>query len=161
MDMFGKETTKESANKSKNGSVLPASTTHALNSLVQGTMVEGSVHCKTDFRVDGNIKGKLFCDAKVIIGPTGFVEGEIRCQNAVIEGKFEGVIQVAELLNIRESAAVSGDVTTNKLIVQSGAVFNVACTMGEGKSVLSGSGFKKESNPSSSSSNAGKVAEAK
>lgn len=159
--MFGKETTKESANKAKNGSALPVASSNAFNSLVQGTMVEGSVHCKTDFRVDGNIKGKLFCDAKVIIGPTGVVEGEIRCQNAVIEGKFDGVIQVTELLNIRESATVTGDVTTNKLIVQSGAVFNVACTMGDSSRPLSGSGFRKESAAPTPPANAGKIAESK
>ncbi len=159
--MFGKETTKESANKGKNGSALPVASSNAFNSLVQGTIVEGSVHCKTDFRVDGNIKGKLFCDAKVIIGPTGVVEGEVRCQNAVIEGKFDGVIQVTELLNIRESATVTGDVTTNKLIVQSGAVFNVACTMGDSSKPMSGSGFRKESAPLTPPANAGKIAESK
>ena len=63
---------------------------HSLNSIVEGTNIEGTVNANSDIRVDGAIKGKLFCDAKVIIGPTGKVDGEIRCENAVIEGKFEG-----------------------------------------------------------------------
>lgn len=107
---------------------MPSS--HSLNSLVKGTVVEGTVKSESDIRIDGTIKGKLFCDAKVIIGPSGYVEGEIRCENAVIEGKFEGNLQVSELLNIRETANISGEVRTNKLIVQSGATFNVACSMG-------------------------------
>ena len=40
----------------------------------------------------------------------------------MIEGKFEGILNVSEILNIRESAKVSGDITYNKLIVQSGAL---------------------------------------
>lgn len=125
--MFGGNNKKET-NLGRSTNAAPAP--HALNSLVKGTVVEGTVKSESDIRVDGTIKGKLHCDAKVIIGPTGHVDGEIRCQNAVIEGTFEGVLQVSELLNIREAAKVSGEVATEKLIVQSGAAFNVTCTMG-------------------------------
>ena len=111
---------------------MPSSTSHSLNSLVKGTVVEGSVKSESDIRVDGTIKGNLVCDAKVIIGPTGFINGEIQCQNAVIEGRFDGRLDVAELLNIKESANVNGDVSTGKLVVQPGAVFNVTCMMGSG-----------------------------
>ncbi|MEO1517298.1 MAG: polymer-forming cytoskeletal protein [Bacteroidota bacterium] len=110
--------------------MAPVANRNALNSLVHGTIVEGTIKSDNDIRVDGVIKGSLHCTSKVIIGPSGFVEGEIRCANAVIEGRFEGNLSVAELLNIRETAKVSGDVKTNKLIVQSGAVFNVSCVMG-------------------------------
>ena len=47
-----------------------------------------------------------------------------------VEGKFEGNLHVTELLNVRETASISGEVATNKLIVQSGATFNVSCSMG-------------------------------
>ena len=63
---------------------------------------------------------------------TGFIKGEIHCANAVIEGKFDGRLEVTELLNIKESANVNGDVSTGKLVVQPGAIFNVSCTMGGG-----------------------------
>jgi len=126
--MFGNN--KKEAVKSKGGAIMPPSTPGSLNSLVSGTLVEGTVTSENDIRVDGKIKGKLVCKAKVIVGPTGHVDGEIQCKNAVIEGKFEGTLNVTELLNIRDSANVSGDISTNKLIVQSGAVFNVSCHMG-------------------------------
>ena len=109
---------------------MPSYSNHSLNSLVAGTTVEGTVHSESDIRIDGMIKGTLLCKAKVIIGPSGFVQGEIRCENAVVEGKFEGEIYVNQLLNIRENANIKGKVQTNKLIVQSGAIFNVNCQMG-------------------------------
>jgi len=87
--------------------------THSLNTLVHGTVVEGAIKAENDIRVDGVIKGSLTCNAKVIVGPTGSIEGEVRCVNAVIEGSFEGTLTVEE-----------------SLIVQSGAVFNVTCKMG-------------------------------
>jgi cytoskeletal protein CcmA (bactofilin family) len=120
-------------NKNTEDSKTSASTSiNSLNTLVKGTVVEGALRCDSDLRVDGTIKGKLSCKSKVIIGPTGIVDGEIRCENAVIEGKFKGKLNVSELLNIRDTADVEGDITTNKLLVQSGAKFNVSCKMETG-----------------------------
>ncbi|WP_282780776.1 bactofilin family protein [Phaeodactylibacter xiamenensis] len=137
--MFGGNNKKENTNTKSNSASTVSS---GLNSLVKGTVVEGTVKSESDIRIDGTIKGKLVCDAKVIIGPTGYVEGEIRCQNAVVEGKFEGTLEVSELLNVRESAVVSGEVSTEKLIVQSGATFNVTCSMGAGTARRNGSGVR-------------------
>lgn len=123
--MFNSKKKKETSQ-----TLAPSSNTHSLNTLVKGTVVEGTVKSESDIRVDGTIKGALSCKAKVIIGPTGAVDGDIKCENAVIEGRFDGNLQVADLLNVRETAQVSGDVKTNKLIVQSGAIFNVSCKMG-------------------------------
>ncbi|HHS95777.1 MAG TPA: polymer-forming cytoskeletal protein [Phaeodactylibacter sp.] len=126
--MFGSKKKETSGTTTK---MNHPSGSHSLNTLVHGTTVEGAIKTQSDIRVDGIIKGSLHCKAKVIIGPTGYVDGEIRCVNAVIEGKFEGTLHVTELLNIRETAKVNGDVKTNKLIVQSGAIFNVTCIMGK------------------------------
>lgn len=102
---------------------------NALNILVKGTEVEGIVSSESDIRVDGTIKGSLTCKARVIIGTTGFVDGEVVCESAVIEGKFYGKIKVADTLSVKETAEVVGDVKTDKLLVQPGAIFNVTCNM--------------------------------
>jgi len=123
-------------NKSKeNGSSSSSSSSSSsisgsTNSLVAGTSVEGSINANSDIRIDGSLKGILDCKGRVIIGPDGKVEGEINCQNAVIEGSFQGKINVKELLNVRENANIQGDVTTDKLLVQPGAIYNVNCSMG-------------------------------
>ena len=129
--MFGNN--KKETSKSGSTSSTSPTKSHSLNSLVKGTVVSGTVNSDSDIRVDGKIEGKLICKAKVIIGPTGFVQGEIHCANAVIEGKFDGELFVTDLLNIRESANIKGEVQTKKLIVQSGATFNVSCQMGQVK----------------------------
>ena len=120
--MFGSSNKKKETTKTS--TIMPSSATHSLNSLVEGTNVEGTIQSQSDIRVDGTIRGTLTCSAKVIIGPNGFIDGEIKCRNAVVEGKFQGNLKVQELLNIRETAVVSGEVSYGKLIVQSGAVIN-------------------------------------
>jgi cytoskeletal protein CcmA (bactofilin family) len=125
--MFGgKEKTGNSSKSNTSSTALGA-----LNTLVEGTIIEGQVTAKSDIRIDGMIRGNLNCDGKVIIGLTGFIEGQINCANAVIQGKFEGTLNVKELLNVRESAKITGEITTGKLIVEAGAVFNVTCKMGK------------------------------
>lgn len=136
--MFNSKDKKNDSSKGKSSSSMSSSSGHSLNTLSKGTVVEGTIKANSDIRIDGTIKGKLFCDAKVIVGPSGIIEGEVKCQNAVIEGKFDGSIEVKELLNIRENAIINGDVTTGKLIIQPGGVFNVTCNMGGGS-------FKKSS----------------
>ena len=126
--MFG------SKSKAKDNSSNTTTTTSSpsLNSLVKGTLIEGTINSEHDFRIDGKVKGHLNCQARVIIGPYGFVDGEINCQNAVIEGTFTGILKVKDTLQIKDSAKVEGDITTDKLSVQPGAIFNVSCIMQNG-----------------------------
>lgn len=125
--MFGN--TKNDQKTKTNGLITSASSSSS-NSLIQGTNIEGSIQADKDIRIDGSLRGNLSCKGKVIIGPTGFISGEVQCENAVIEGRFEGVLLVTDILHVKESAKVEGDVTTQKLVVQPGSVFNVKCKMG-------------------------------
>ncbi len=140
MSMFGNTNKKKeivtatvssSANPSNGGS-------NSLNSLVYGTQIEGNIHSESDIRIDGAIKGNLTCNAKVIIGPSGLIEGEIFCKNALIEGRFEGILNIEEVLHIKEKARVVGEIKASKLIVQPGAVINGSFDMSPDTSILNG-----------------------
>lgn len=122
--MFGNKKNKEAAKSTDSFSTTSKSM--SLNTLVKGTNVKGDIKAESDIRIDGRIEGTLNCSAKVIIGPTGSVEGEIRCVNAVIEGKFDGNLMVKETLSLKETAVINGDAAYDKLIVQQGAVINAS-----------------------------------
>lgn len=123
--MFG-----NTKNETKSNGVISTPSTSSSNSLVQGTNIEGTVHAEKDIRIDGTMKGTLICKGKVIIGPTGTIIGDVQCENAVIEGRFDGILTVGEVLHIKETARIEGDISTQKLIVQPGSIFNVKCKMG-------------------------------
>lgn len=116
--------------KGKTNGLIASASSSSCNSLIQGTNIEGSILAENDIRIDGTLRGTLNCKGKVIIGPTGFISGDVECENAVIEGGFEGVLLVSDILHIKETARVEGDVTTQKLVVQPGSIFNVKCKMG-------------------------------
>lgn len=124
--MFGKKTETPS-----NPTTVRAGGSLSHNSLVQGSKLEGNVTSENDFRIDGTFIGNLQCQSRVIIGPSGEFKGEIDCQNAIVEGKFHGTMRTHEILEVREGAVIEGDVHTNKLVVQSGSIFDVKCSMGD------------------------------
>ncbi len=99
------------------------------NRIAEGTVIRGNIVSQTDFRMDGELIGNFESDAKIVIGPAGVIIGELICKNADIEGKFEGKIQVVELLTVKSKAKINGEVTTSKLAVEPGAEFTASCTM--------------------------------
>ena len=58
------------------------------------------------------------------LGNRTFKEGEIVCESAEIEGSIKGNIHVSGLLSLKSTAKIEGDVTTQKLSIESGAVHN-------------------------------------
>lgn len=122
--MFGNKNEKTN---NTNGTLVA---TNISNSIVEGTNIKGNIDAANDIRIDGTLVGKLDCKGRVIIGPQGKIEGDIQCINAIIEGAFSGTISVKELLTVKETGTVNGEVSTDKLFIQTGAVFNVTCTMG-------------------------------
>ena len=111
----------------KNGTELLGKT----NRIVEGTSIVGDIVSKADFRLDGELIGNFQSTGKLVIGPTGSVTGDISCNNADIEGVFNGTIIVTELLNIKSKANIKGEVTVGKLSVEPGADFSASCIMKE------------------------------
>ncbi len=99
------------------------------NRIVEGTRIKGNIYSVADFRLDGELTGNFQSEGKIVIGPAGIVVGDIICKNADIEGRFSGKIQVEELLNVKATANIYGEVTVGKLAVEPGADFSATCTM--------------------------------
>ncbi|HEY4798239.1 MAG TPA: polymer-forming cytoskeletal protein [Bacteroidia bacterium] len=103
--------------------------TPSVNIIGAGTVIEGDIKSDSDIRVDGTLNGSLITKGKLVLGSTGIVEGEITCQNADISGTITGKIKVAELLSLKATSKLSGDIATNKLSIEPGANFSGSCAM--------------------------------
>lgn len=101
----------------------------SVNIIGAGTTIEGDIKSEGDVRIDGTLNGSLSTKGKLVLGATGSVEGEIVCQNADISGTINGKIKVAELLSLKNSTKLTGDIITNKLSIEPGASFSGSCTM--------------------------------
>jgi cytoskeletal protein CcmA (bactofilin family) len=102
----------------------------SINLIGAGTVIKGEVKSNGDIRVDGTIIGSVTSKAKVVVGATGKVEGDIFCQNADISGAIKGKTAVTEMLFLKNTAVINGDIHTGKLVVEVGAAFTGNCNMG-------------------------------
>lgn len=102
----------------------------AINIVRKGTEIKGDITCSGDIRIDGTLKGNLFSEGKVVVGPNGIIEGEINCKNADISGTIKAKLTVKELLQLKSSANIISDINTNKLSIEPGATFTGSCNMG-------------------------------
>lgn len=99
------------------------------NRIVEATQIKGDIFSPADFRLDGELIGNFTSNGKLVIGPSGKVIGDVVCKNADIEGVFTGKITVYELLNIKATAFVEGEVCIGKLAIEPGAHFTATCVM--------------------------------
>jgi cytoskeletal protein CcmA (bactofilin family) len=99
------------------------------NRIVEGTSIIGDIVSKADFRLDGELIGNFTSQGKLVIGPSGIVKGEIICHNADVEGEFKGKLKVLEVLNIKATARIHGEVAVGKLSIEPGAEFTATCAM--------------------------------
>ncbi len=102
----------------------------SINLIGAGTVIEGDIRSNGDIRIDGTVIGQVISKAKVVIGSTGKVEGDVNSQNADVSGVIKGKTIVAELLFLKSAAKVIGDIITGKLVVEVGATFTGSCNMG-------------------------------
>ena len=103
----------------------------ARNIIGKTTVITGDLETSGNIRIDGKLVGNIRSKSKVSLGPGSKVEGTIQSMNAEIEGEVKGRLEIAEVLILKPSAVVHGDILTGKLIVETGAVFNGNCSMGE------------------------------
>lgn len=106
----------------------------SINILGAGTIVKGDIIANGDFRIDGTLTGTINAKGKLVIGATGSVEGEISCQNADFSGTIKANINVQELLALKSTAKLTGNIVVNKLSIEPGAQFSGSCSMNTGKS---------------------------
>ncbi|MCK5820898.1 MAG: polymer-forming cytoskeletal protein [Bacteroidales bacterium] len=104
-------------------------TANNINLVSVGTKVTGDVESSSGIRIDGQLKGKITIRGKVVIGSPGAVNGDIVCQHIEVSGKVSGNIQASELVSLKASAVIQGEIVTKKLAIEPGAVFTGSCKM--------------------------------
>ena len=103
------------------------------NTITNGTEITGDIDSNGDIRLDGVLKGNLITKGKLVIGSTGRVVGTVNCKNSDIFGIVEGKMFVGELLSLKATANIKGDIVTNKLAIEPGCKFSGTCSMDTNK----------------------------
>jgi cytoskeletal protein CcmA (bactofilin family) len=115
--------------KSETAGDVSVSGTGSATIIAAGTTLKGDISSNGDIRIDGTLQGNIQCQAKVVIGSNGSVEGDISGQQADIMGKVSGTIKVKELLQLKGGSFVNGNLYAGKLQIEPSANFNGQCHM--------------------------------
>jgi len=125
MAMFGSNNTKDVKQQDVD------KISNASTNIGKGATLQGNIDTFGNVRVDGKLIGDIKSKSKVATGNASIVEGCITAQNAEIEGEVKGSLEVSELLVLKSTAIIHGDILTAKMVVEAGAVFNGKCQMGD------------------------------
>jgi len=104
-------------------------TSNQQNIISKSTKITGDFNSDSDIRIDGVIEGNVVSTGKVVVGTEGKILGTLNCENAYFEGFFKGEMKINGILTLKSTATIEGEVVTQKLSVEPGAIFNVTCVM--------------------------------
>lgn len=101
----------------------------SINIISEGTKIKGDIVANGDIRIDGELMGNISAKGRLVIGPKGRIEGQIICNNIEISGYIKGKVTASELLNMKSTSQIIGDIIAGKLSVEPGSLFSGTCVM--------------------------------
>jgi len=99
------------------------------SALGEGTVIEGTFSFETPVKVNGCLTGEIKSPSALIVGEQAQVNAKIKVGTLIVLGSVEGEIEVSDLVEIRSTGSLSGEVTTKRIALEEGGVFNGACTI--------------------------------
>ncbi len=95
----------------------------AYTTLGEDTQFKGTLKFKNTLKIEGSFEGDISTDGHLVIGKTGRVKAEIKAGSTIVEGKVNGNITAKEVVELRSTAELFGDIQAAKLKIEEGVVF--------------------------------------
>ena len=102
---------------------------NSVSRISDGTTVKGEISSLSDIRVDGSVEGRLYSEGRIVVGENAVIKGTVLCGDLDLWGAVEGEIYVRNLLSLKGTSSVLGDIHVKKLQVEIGASVNGSCKM--------------------------------
>ena len=90
----------------------------------KSVIIKGELSGSEDLYVDGQVEGSIQLNGNSLtIGPNGQVRADVQAKSIVVQGRIEGNIRASERAELRKSAIATGDITTQRIAIEEGALF--------------------------------------
>ncbi|EHQ25452.1 bactofilin family protein [Mucilaginibacter paludis] len=104
----------------------------AISTLIsEGCVLDGNLKAPAFARVDGKVVGDVSVDEGLILGEKGMITGHVTTKEMIVYGTVSGNISV-QSLEIKSTGHINGEIITQKLLVEAGAVYNGNLSMAQG-----------------------------
>jgi cytoskeletal protein CcmA (bactofilin family) len=112
---------------------------------ISGIFVHNDIVALNDVCVTQSVTGNIYCTKNIIVGKNAQVIGNIYCRQGIVEGNVTGNISAFEMLEVKESAVLNGNISARKLNVSPAAILNgyiKSISLKAGRSIHSDIKFK-------------------
>jgi cytoskeletal protein CcmA (bactofilin family) len=102
----------------------------------KSVIVKGELSGCEDLYLDGEVEGNIdLREQNLVIGPNGRVRANVHAKDVIIHGKVDGNVFGADKVELKKSAVLNGDISTQRIVIEDGAFFKGAIDIrkGEGK----------------------------
>ncbi|MGA6987091.1 MAG: polymer-forming cytoskeletal protein [Terriglobales bacterium] len=90
--------------------------------LGKSVVIKGELSGSEDLYVDGNVEGSIeLRNHSLTVGPNGNVKANVSAKAVIIQGKLDGSVNASDRVELRKSAVVTGDLTTQRIAIEEGA----------------------------------------
>jgi cytoskeletal protein CcmA (bactofilin family) len=93
----------------------------------KSVVIKGELSGSEDLYLDGEVEGSIdLQDHSLTIGPHGRVRANVLARDVVVHGKVDGNVQGTERVELKRSAVLMGDISTQRIVIEDGAYFKGA-----------------------------------
>ena len=115
--------------------VPAASESRLVGQLHKGSRITGQLAFEGSVRIDGSVEGEIRCHETLTIGEGAEVRARISSRVVIIRGKVEGNVTAKDKIELLAPGRLFGNVSTPRLIITEGVVFDGDCSMGAAKEI--------------------------
>ena len=98
----------------------------------KSVVLRGELTGNEDLYLDGEVEGNInLRDHKLVIGPNAKIKATITARDVVVHGKVEGNLNASDRVELKRCCSLTGDVTTQRIVIEDGAFFKGAIDIKE------------------------------
>ena len=99
-----------------------------INTLVgQGSSFKGDVNVHGFFRVDGDFQGSITTEGRILVSPTGRIQGSLTGRDIVVGGVVKGDLYATERITLLASALIVGNLFAPRIQMERGVLVEGYC----------------------------------
>ncbi len=88
----------------------------------KSVVIKGELSGSEDLYVDGQVEGSIALkNNSLTVGPNGQIKASVDAKVVVVQGKLEGNVIATDRVELRKSAVVTGDISTQRISIEEGA----------------------------------------
>ena len=95
----------------------------------EDTEFDGELHYLNPIQINGKFKGKIITSSFLIVSEHATVEGNVEADSLIIAGIVKGDVFAKQNVDILPSGRIYGNITTKKIKIADGVVFEGTCKM--------------------------------